>query len=139
MTRDTMTEVLAIATVTGMRSMSGAAAMAARSRTLIRPGAVLLAAGEMVADKTARIGNRTDPAPLAARAIIAALLSARIAHRRHDSLWPGALLGAATAVASAYVAHQLRTRWPHANTATGLIEDAIVLAAATTYARRASA
>jgi uncharacterized membrane protein len=99
----------------------------------------LLAAGEMVADKTAVVGDRTDPLPLAGRAMMGALLGGWIAREQHDSILLGALLGGATAVAAAHLAYQLRSRWPDATTATGLVEDAIVLSAASLYARRATA
>lgn len=136
MTSSSLTSILAIGTITGMRSMSGAAAVAARHGGPLQRGTALLAAGEMVADKTTVVGDRTDPLPLAGRAMMGAFLGGRIAREHHDSIWLGCALGAATAIVSAHLAHRLRTRYPDATAATGLIEDAIVLGAATLYARR---
>ena len=136
MTPSTIKRVLAIGAITGMRSMSGAAAIAAQHGGLVKQAFALLAAGEFVADKTASVGDRTDPLPLGGRAMMGALLGAWISRERHDSILFGALLGGATAVAAAHLAYQLRTRWPHATTATGLVEDSIVLGAASMYARR---
>jgi uncharacterized membrane protein len=135
MTRSSIKRILAIGTITGMRSMSGAAAVAARHGGPIGRGVALLAAGEMAADKTALVGDRTDPLPLAGRAMMGALLGGWIAREQHDSLLVGAALGAATAIAATHLAYQLRTRWPNAPAATGLIEDAIVIGAASLYAR----
>ena len=136
MTASTIKRVLAIGAVTGMRSMSGAATVAAQHGGLLKQTLALLAAGEMAADKTAFVGNRTDPLPLGGRAIMGALLGGWIAHERHDSMFFGAMLGGATAVAAAHLAFQLRTRWPDATRATGFVEDAIVLGAASMYATR---
>ena len=132
-----MKRILAIGAITGMRSMSGAAAVAAQHGGLVKQGVALLAAGEMAADKTAFVGNRTDPLPLGGRALMGALLGGWIAREQHDSILLGAVLGGATAVAVTHLAYQLRTRWPNATTATGLVEDSIVLGAASLYARRA--
>ena len=135
MTASTIKRVLAIGTITGMRSMSGAAAVAAQHGGLVKQGFALLAAGELAADKTALVGDRTDPLPLGGRAIMGALLGGWIARERHDSILLGALVGGATAVAATHLAYQLRTRWPNATIATGLVEDAIVIGAASLYAR----
>ena len=135
MTRSSIKRILAIGTITGMRSMSGAAAVAARHGGTIGRGVALLAAGEMAADKTPFIGDRTDPLPLAGRAMMGALLGGWIAREQHDSMLLGALLGGATAIAATHLAYQLRNRWPDASAATGLVEDAIVIGAASLYAR----
>jgi len=135
MTPPTIERILAIGAITGMRSMSGAATLAAQHGGLVKQGFALLAAGEMAADKTAFIGNRTDPLPLGGRAMMGALLGGWIARERHDSMLFGALLGGATAVAAAHLAYQLRRQWPNATTATGLVEDSLVLAAASLYRR----
>ena len=135
MTSSSIKRILAIGTITGMRSMSGAAAVAGRHGGPVGRGIALLAAGEMAADKTPYVGDRTDPLPLAGRAFMGALLGGWIAREQHDSMLLGALLGGATAFAATHLAYQLRARWPDATTATGLVEDAIVIGAASLYAR----
>jgi len=105
MTRSSIKRILAIGTITGIRSMSGAAAVAARHGGPIGRGVALLAAGEMAADKTAIVGDRTDPLPLAGRAIMGALLGGWIAREQHDSLLVGAVLGGATAIAATRSRH----------------------------------
>lgn len=135
MTASSIGRILAIGTITGIRSMSGAAAVAAQHGGLVKHAVALLAVGEMAADKTAFVGNRTDPLPLGGRAVMGTLLGAWIARERRESIGLGALLGGATAVASTHLAYRLRTRSPNATMFTGLIEDAIVLGAVSLYAR----
>ena len=135
MTQATLKRILAIGAITGMRSMAGAATLA-RHGGLLKGATALMAAGEMAADKTSFVGNRTDALPLAGRAAMGALLGALIARERHDGILFGGLLGAATAVAAAHLAYQLRTRLPVSTMAGGMLEDAIVVGAGTLYARQ---
>jgi hypothetical protein len=58
MTASTIKRILAIGAITGLRSMSGAAAVPAQHGGLVKQGFALLAAGEIAADKTAFVGNR---------------------------------------------------------------------------------
>ena len=131
----TLTRILAIGAITGMRSMAGAATLA-RHGGLLKGATALMAAGEMAADKTSFVGNRTDTIPLAGRAAMGALLGALIARDRHDGVLFGGLLGAATAVAAAHLAYQLRARLPLSTIAGGMLEDAIVVGAGTLYATK---
>jgi len=129
----TVRQVIAMGAVTGMRSMTGAAALAVRRRN---PAATLLsvaAIGEMLADKTSIVGNRTDRLPLAGRAMIGAAVGAFIAHAREDNAVAGAVLGAASAVAAAHLACRLRHALP-GSVAAGLAEDALVVQIASRYA-----
>jgi uncharacterized membrane protein len=90
--------------VSGSRSMLGLA-LAARSapaRTL----ALGLAAAELVADKSPRVPNRTDPIPLAGRMLTGALAGAACA--RNGNKLPTALAGAAGALTGTYVFFYLR-------------------------------
>lgn len=135
MTRATLKRILAIGAITGMRSMAGAATLA-RHGGLLKGATALMAAGEMAADKTSFVGNRTDALPLAGRAAMGALLGALIARERHDGVVFGALLGAAAAVAAAHLAYQLRIRMPLSAVAGGMLEDAIVVGAGTLYAKQ---
>lgn len=134
MTPATLTRILAIGSMTGMRSMAGAATLARHARVL-RGATALLAAGEMAADKTSAVGNRTDVLPLTGRALMGALLGGVIANEHRDNVLLGGLLGAATAVLAAHLACELRVRLPLSTLAGGLVEDAIVVGAATLYAR----
>lgn len=122
-------ETLALATLTGMRSLSGAAILAHRAGGPLQYAVGVLAAGEMLADKTTLVGNRTDPLPLAGRAAIAALIGGVLAHRAHANVVAGGLAAAAAAVAAAHLAFHVRRRLPDGALG-GLIEDAAVLALA---------
>ena len=135
MTRATLQRILAIGAITGMRSMAGAATLA-RHGGVLKGATALMAAGEMAADKTSFVGNRTDAVPLVGRAAMGALLGALITRERHDGIVLGGLLGAATAVAAAHLAYQIRTRLPLSTVAGGMLEDAIVVGAGTFYARQ---
>lgn len=135
MTPATLKRILAIGTITGMRSMAGAATLA-RHGGLLKSATALMAAGEMAADKTSVVGNRTDALPLTGRVVMGALLGGLVAREHHDGVLLGALLGAATAVLATHLAYQLRTRLPLSTAASGVLEDAIVVGAGTLYARR---
>ena len=134
MTAGTLKRILALGVVTGMRSMAGAATLAAQYGGMLKPATALLAAGEMMADKTSFVGNRTDATPQAGRAVMGAVVGGFIAAEERQSVWLGALVGAAIAVVATHGAFQLRTRLPLSTTVSGLIEDALVIGAATLYA-----
>lgn len=93
----------------------------------------LLAGGEMLADKTDYVPDRTNPVPLIGRAMMGSLTSAAFAvQRRHAVLVP-ALVGAASAIASTYAMFHLRKfageKLGVPDPLLGLAEDAVVLAA----------
>jgi len=134
MNQGTLAKIVALGAMTGMRSMAGLATLARAYRGPARSMISLAAAGEMIADKTSMIGARTDPLPLAARAIIGAAVGARIAVEQEENGLLGALLGAATAVSAAYLAHLARTRLPVPRVAGGVLEDSMVIAIASRYA-----
>ncbi len=134
MTAGTLKRILALGVITGMRSMAGAATLAAQYGGMLKPATALLAAGEMMADKTSFVGNRTDATPQAGRAVMGAVVGGFIAAEDRQSVWLGALVGAAIAVVATHGAFQLRTRLPLSTTVSGLIEDALVIGAATLYA-----
>jgi uncharacterized membrane protein len=129
MNASTLTRVLAIGTITGMRSMAGIATFVAPRSGLVRNAAVLLAASEMAADKTAAVGDRTDPLPLAGRAVMGAVAGGLVARQEHQGIVLGALVGASVAVVAAHLAYHLRKRLAGSTIAGGLIEDAIVVGA----------
>jgi uncharacterized membrane protein len=117
-----------------MRSMSGPAALAlARGGSLNRL-LPLLAAGEMIADKTSVIGDRTDALPLAGRAVIGALVGGIIARQARSSLLAGGSIGAAAAVAAAFAAYHARKRLPLPSAPAGMLEDLLVLGIGTYFA-----
>ena len=109
---------------------------------LNRPGTLkevlgVLAAGEMLVDKTSFVGKRIDAIPLAGRAVIGGSIGAFVAHKAGAPAMLGAVIGAAAAFGTAHLAYRVRTQLPWSNTAGGLIEDAIVLGLASLYAREA--
>lgn len=132
----TLTRVLALGIVTGMRSMAGAATLAAPHGGAVRAATAIMAIGEMIADKTAVIGNRTDAGPQTGRALMGALLGAFVAHEDGEPAWLGALVGAGAAIAATHLSYQWRTRVPLPITLAGLLEDAVVIGAGTLYATR---
>ena len=119
-----------------MRSMAGPAVLAYERGGLLKNVLGLLAAGEMVADKTPWVGNRIDPAPLAGRAVLGAIVGGAIAYDTDQNVVFGGLLGAAAAVAAAHLAFHARRRLPLSNVAAGLLEDALVAGLASAAASR---
>ena len=113
------------------RSRGRAPGLLASSRT----AAVLklLAAGEMVGDKTPFIPNRTDPPALAGRALSGALSGAALAGARGGSPLGAALIGSTAAVGSTFLAYNLRReagrRSGIPDFLLGLVEDVVVLTA----------
>ena len=136
MARHTLKRVLVLGIVTGMRSMAGAATLAAQREGFVRGASAIMAIGEMIADKTAVVGNRTDAGPQAGRALMGALVGAFVAHEDGEPVWLWALIGAGTAVAATHLSYHWRTRVPLPITFAGLLEDAVVVGAGTLYAKR---
>ncbi len=98
--------------------------------------AAVLAAGEIAGDKLPAAPDRTVPPGLVARLLTGGLAGAALAPRRGAA--GGALLGALGAIAAAYPSLALR-KWAmrrFGQTVTGLVEDAVTLAAARRLARR---
>ena len=140
-----MKRSLLIGLVAGQRAMTPLAVLAGAARDgrldadapgatllahpLVAAGAVALAAAEMAGDKMKTAPDRIVPAGLAARLATSTFAGAALAEpgqRRR-----GAAIAAVTAVASSYLGWRLRCaamrRW--GQTATGAVEDALVLAA----------
>ena len=135
MTAATFSRIVALGAITGVRTMSGPLALSLSAPGNVKSAMAVMATGEMVADKTPFIGNRTDALPLAGRAATGALVGAIAARRSHVSMPLGALIGAAAAVTTAHLAFRIRTRLPTSNVLGGMLEDAVVLTAAALYAR----
>jgi uncharacterized membrane protein len=133
MTAALLTDTLALGALSGMRSMAGPAAVAARRGGPLAPIVAVLALGEMIADKTPAVGDRTDPFPLAGRAVMGALAGGVLAHERRGNRLAGALVGAAAAVIVAHLAYRVRQRLPLPNVVSGLLEDGVVYGLASRY------
>jgi uncharacterized membrane protein len=96
---------------------------------LVATGAKALAAGEMWGDKLPRAPDRIVAAGVIARIVSGGLAGAALAPRRHAGL--GAVLGASAAVGAAYLTFSARMHAMrrHGQTPTGLVEDALTVAA----------
>lgn len=128
MNGSTLKKTLGLGAITGMRSMSGAAALAMEHGGTLQTIVGAMATGEMLLDKTPFVGNRTDAAPLAGRALMGAIVGGVVAYEDRANVVLGSVIGAAAAVAAAHLAYQVRKRMPVSNPIGGLIEDAAVLA-----------
>ena len=93
---------------------------------------VLLAIGELVADKLPATPNRTAPVGLIARVLVGALCGACLAVAGGQSLAIGAVAGIAGAVAGAFGGYQVRSRLVKAvkvpDLAIALAEDIVAIA-----------
>ncbi len=134
MSTSPLTTILALGALSGTRSMAGVATLAWGNGGVAKPLLALAFAGEMLADKTSIIGDRVDPLPLSGRALMGGIVGAVVAGRHDRSRLAGALLGAGAAVATAHLAYHARKRLPLSSVAGGLLEDALVLAAASRQA-----
>jgi len=137
MTAATASEVIVLGAMTGMRSMSGAATLGLRYGGVPASVTTVMALGEMIADKSPFIPNRTEPLPLSGRAFMGALVGGAIARERRSNLLLGGLIGATAAVIGAHLAFRIRTRLPVSTAVGGLLEDAVMLGMATVYAAHA--
>jgi uncharacterized membrane protein len=132
----TLSQTIALGTITGMRSMAGPAALARRYGGIWRPLMAVMAAGEMIADKTSLVPDRTEALPLAGRAMMGALVGGVIAHEEDGNVLLGSLIGASTAVVAAHLAYHARKGLPISGALAGTIEDAFVMAISALAARR---
>jgi uncharacterized membrane protein len=116
-----------LAAASGARSMTGIAAL--------RPNGIapVLAGGELIADKIPNVPNRNEGLALAGRVAVGALIGAIVAHRTERNPLALAFAGGMIAFASAHATYRMRhalsERLP--DTAAALVEDAIVIGAAT--------
>ena len=135
---NTLITAAALGAVSGSRSMLAPAlvtrAVRASPLTAIL---VLLAGGEMAADKLPGIPARTDALPLFGRMVSGAVVGAAMGGRRHRV--GGALTGAAGAVAAAYALVAVRrvaAARQVPNAVAGAIEDALAMGAGLWFMRR---
>jgi uncharacterized membrane protein len=122
-----LNETIALSAMTGMRSMAGPAALALRYDGVLKRLVPVMAAAEMIADKTSLVGDRTDPLPLAGRAALGGLIGGVIAREQDGNPVLGILVGAATAVIVAHLAYRVRKALPVSGVLGGMIEDGLVM------------
>ena len=146
-------KTLGLAGISGLRSLSAPALLARAVRrgdadapNLPALGSArvsnllaLLAVGEMIADKTPFIPARTSAPALLGRALSGALVGAELfsSEGRHRN--SGAILGALSALATAYAGEQLRTEGARKGIPDPLLatlEDRLVLSLGTRLLRR---
>jgi uncharacterized membrane protein len=91
----------------------------------------LMALGELIADKLPKTPNRTAPGPLGARAVSGGLCGAAMFLAEGKPAGIGAVIGAAAAVASAFLTFTLRRELVKAanvsDAPVALAEDALML------------
>ena len=135
MNNTSIRRIIALGAITGMRSMAGAAALAFQyGGTSLRVMPVL-AAAEMIADKTPAVGDRIAAAPLAARAVMGAIVGCVIAMEDNRNQLAGAALGAAAAVIAAHLAYHARKSLPVSTAVGGMLEDAVVVGLGSRFVR----
>ena len=134
---------LLIGAVASARSMTPMAALAAArlagrrtpgelillDRPVVRYGALAMGAGELLGDKMKTAPDRTVALGLLARTMSAGIAGAALAPRGREQA--GAVVAAATAIPLAYatLAGRRRAMARMGQTRSGLIEDALVVAA----------
>jgi hypothetical protein len=123
--------------VTGMRSLSGLAAVGVTHRRWWAPLARTAAAAEMIADKTRFVGDRIEPLPLTGRLVLGGMTGVAVAGGRRAEQINCALVGAVAALVSAHLSYRARVRFPAPNVAKGFLEDVLVLTLIGVYARGA--
>lgn len=127
MNATTWRKIVALGTMTGMRSMAGVATLAWRRGGRPSSATLVLAVGEMVLDKAPFVPARTASLPFAGRVVAGAVVGGVIARRDRGNIWLGALAGAATAAIATHVAYQVRKRVPLLTPVCGALEDLVVV------------
>lgn len=123
-----LTPLVAIATATRRHDIPADLPL---QKLLLNPvvagGSALLAAAEMGGDKMKSAPDRILPIGLAVRSVTAAYAGAALAPK--DKRWLGATIAVGSALASSYIGWRLRcaAMRRYGQTATGFVEDAIVL------------
>jgi uncharacterized membrane protein len=134
-----------IGAVSGLRSMTGPAIISeAANRKLLHldtgplawlgsdnasRGAMLLAVGELIADKLPFTPDRTDPPLLIMRALSGAVCGYAISRRgsSKQQKWASALVGGSAALAAAWVGFEYRKRVKLPPLLAAVVEDAIAM------------
>ena len=125
---------IAIGAVAGMRSMAAPAIISRRlAPKWLHYGLTVLAAGEMAADKTKYVPDRTDPLPLTGRIVMGSACAAVVAYSARGHVMGATALGGLAAAGSSFLFNRIRRAatsgryMPDAVVA--LAEDALVLTA----------
>lgn len=125
-----------LAVASGARSMIGLAAAARATNGRLARVATVAAVAELVGDKVPSAPNRTDPGPVAGRAVAGAIVGVVIAKQLDRNPVQYALVGAALALVGAQVTFRMRRalseRMPPL--AAALVEDVVMIATASTGA-----
>lgn len=147
-TSRTLSLAIGLGAVAGLRSMTAPAFLSrhlARHRSgvagmgrvlAMRPVPALsaaAAAGEMAADKTPFVPDRTDPVPLMGRVGMGVLMGVAVAGRRGGSGVAAGLAGGAAALAATFGGYHLRRAASEAglpDAAAAVAEDAVAIVAA---------
>lgn len=132
-----------IGVVAGMRAFLAPAAVSGRTDgdecdtplcTVTNTAINLLSAGELVADKSPLVWDRTDFLPLAGRVASGEICGSIVSRRNGDSPVLGAIVGGAAAYASAHACYLTRTKLAEATGAPdamlAVAEDALASALA---------
>lgn len=98
----------ALLTLAGYRGWTRTSRLLGRARTAKVASA--LALGEIIADKTPYLPNRTEPASLGWRIVSGALVGSALCASKHKSVAAGAVVGGLGALAGTYGAFHLRHR-----------------------------
>ena len=126
-------DAVALGAITGMRSMAGPATLTIGHGMFPTRVATLLAAAEMVVDKTPLVGARTDALPLVGRAVMGAIAGVVVAHERRGNRLLAGAIAAAASIAAAHLASRIRRRYPSSNVVGGVLEDLIVVGVGAAY------
>lgn len=120
------TIIAAVSAIAGSRTALAPALLFPKSKAL-----TFMSASELYVDKLPGIGNRTQKEGLIGRGISGAFTGAVLSHRKRRNPWLGALIGAAAAVAGAYITYHARKQFGKRtgcpDPVAGLVEDVAMI------------
>jgi uncharacterized membrane protein len=135
----TISSAALLGCATGLRSMTGAAALARQwGSPKLANSAAIAAAGEYIADKLPFIPARVKPAALAGRMIFGAICGALVARHRGETAAPAIVAGVIGATAASYAGYYARKKLAGRGVpdfAVALVEDAVAAGLAMGAAR----
>jgi uncharacterized membrane protein len=145
--RDAVLGSVLLGAASGSRGQLGVAIVVARSDPSL-PGIfrqpwtrrllVAAAAGELVVDKLPTTPSRLEPAGIAGRLILGATAAGLFARTRRSPWLPAAVIGAASAIVSAKIGHDVRAQLAQhvPDPAVAVVEDALAFELAVAGASR---